>query len=202
MSNTIGLKISSSLFSSNNTGSQLNGVLEAYVGDLSSCLGNCSNQGICVLSNQKYICQCNQYRTGVSCQSNTRPCSSSPCLNNGSCSNTNNDTSFQCKCQNDLFYGAYCEFKLDLCLNSTNCIRGQGICQMNDTQTSCKCCKGYSGQNCEIISNSLLVKKSIISVTTILAIIIMVSYVIMIVCFDFTKYFSIRKRNKIKTRPN
>ena len=143
----------------------------------------------------------NQNRMGVSCQSDTRPCSSSPCLNNGSCYNTNNDTSFQCTCQNDLFYGIYCEYKLDLCLNSTKCIKGQGICQVNDTQISCKCFKGYSGQNFEIISTSLLVTKSIISVTTILTIIIMVSYVIMIFCFDFTKYCSIRKRKKIKTGP-
>jgi Tfp pilus assembly major pilin PilA len=100
-----------SLFSTNRTGSQLNEVLTNYTGDLSACLANCSNQGICILNSlQQYICECNQYRTGKSCQSDTRPCSSNPCLNNGLCIDTNNQTlSFQCICSNSsLFYGTYC----------------------------------------------------------------------------------------------
>jgi hypothetical protein len=44
-------KISSPyLFSQNSTGSQLNSILSTYTGDLSACLGNCSNRGSCVLN--------------------------------------------------------------------------------------------------------------------------------------------------------
>ena len=90
----------SSLFSQNNTGSQVNNVLKTYTGDLSACLANCSNQGICTLNSmQQYICQCNLFRTGISCQSDSRPCSSGPCLNGGICNDTMNKTSFECTCQ-------------------------------------------------------------------------------------------------------
>jgi hypothetical protein len=72
-----------SLFSTNNAGDELNYVLSTYTGGLSECLVNCSNQGICVLNSlEQYVCQCNQFRLGASCQTDSRPCSSNPCLNN------------------------------------------------------------------------------------------------------------------------
>jgi hypothetical protein len=193
----------STIFSSNNSGSQLNVILESYEGDLSSCLANCSNQGICVFDLQlyQYICQCNQFRTGQACQLDTRPCSSNPCLNGGICNDTNNLTSFECTCQMNLFYGQNCENKFELCLNSTICISSnQGLCQMNETKPICKCFKGYSGANCEIISTSLVLRKAFINVTAIIAIGIIVIYVIMILCFDFTKYFLMKKTIKIQKK--
>ena len=178
-----------------------NNVLTAYTGDLSSCLANCSNQGICILdSMQKYICQCNQYRTGMACQSDTRPCSSGPCLNGGVCNDTMNKTSFECTCQSNLFYGRYCENKIDLCLNSSVCFNNQGYCIMNGSQPVCKCKLDYSGINCEIESTSLIIRKSIIDASTIIAIIVLVSFVIMILCFDYTKYFLMKKKKIIKRK--
>ena len=194
-----------SLLDLNNTGSQLNGILATYTGDISSCLANCSNQGICVLdSNQQYVCKCNQYRTGLSCQSDTRPCSSGPCLNNGICSNINNETSFQCTCQMNLYYGQYCENKVDLCLNnSIKCIKNQGYCVMNNTQAICKCLLDFSGPNCEIESTSYVVRKSFINAATIIAILVFVAFAFMILCFDFTKYFCLtpNKKRLIKRQP-
>ena len=182
----------STLFIANSTGSQLNEVLSAYRGDLSGCLANCSNQGSCVLNSmQQYICQCDQYKTGKSCQSDLRPCSSNPCLNNGTCSNIMNinETIFQCMCQNNLYFGTYCENKVDLCLNNTDlCFIGQGYCIVNGTQPMCKCLKDYSGTKCEIQSTSLAVTKAIINVSSIITIIVLVSFVILILCLDFTKY--------------
>ena len=187
--NTLSNSLPIFIFSQNNTGSQLNNILKNYTGDLTACLANCSNQGTCVISNeQHYICQCNEYRTGISCQSDTRACSSGPCLNNGTCSSTNDDASFQCTCQNEMYYGRQCENKFNFCLNSTICIQNQGFCQMNGTQPMCKCFMDYSGTNCEIMSTSLIVKKAIISTTTIIAIIVMICYVVVIFCFDYTKY--------------
>ena len=179
----------SSLFSPSHAGSQLNDLLETYTGDLSACLADCSNQGVCVLSQEKYICKCNQFRTGLSCQSDTRPCSSNPCLNNGTFSSLKNETSFECICQSALFYGPNCENKHDLCLNNTEiCIKNQGTCQMNETQAFCKCFNDYTGVNCEIMSTSMVVEKSIISASSIIAIVVMVSYITIILCFDYTKY--------------
>ena len=174
-------------------------MLASYSGDLSSCLANCTNQGICILDSfQQYICQCNQFRTGSACQSDTRPCSSGPCLNGGICNDTNNSTSFECKCQTNLFYGIYCENKKDLCLNSSICFNNQGYCVMNESQAMCKCKLDYSGVNCEIMSTSLIVRKAIINVTTIIAIVVLVCYTLFIICFDFTKYFVMKDKNRIK----
>ena len=189
-----------SLFNTNNTGSQLNNILSNYAGDLSACLKNCSNQGICTLNSlQEYICECNHYRTGKSCQSDSRPCSGNPCLNNGTCVNTNNQTSFQFDCSS-LFYGTYCENKIDLCMNSTICFNNQGYCKVNGSQPVCNCILGYSGVNCEIISSSLAVRKSIINAASIIAIIVITCYIFTIIGFDFTKYFLMKNKKQVQKK--
>ncbi len=193
------------LFTPNSTGSQLNNVLSSYTGDISGCLANCSNQGSCILNSlQQYTCQCNQYKTGKSCQTDLRPCSSNPCLNNGTCSNimNNNETAFHCTCQSNLYYGTCCENKVDLCQNNTDiCIKGQGYCVVNGSQPSCKCLKDYSGIKCEIQSSSIIVTKAIVNATSIIAIVVLVSFVILILCFDFTKYFLMAKNKQSKQTP-
>ncbi len=203
-STNISLKlISTCLFTTNSTGSQLNEVLSVYTGDLSGCLSNCSNQGYCVFNSiQKYVCKCNQYKTGKACQSDFRPCSSNPCLNNGTCSSIMNNTSFQCICQNSLYSGIYCEQKLDLCINNTEtCFNNQGFCIMNDTQPTCKCLMGYSGKKCELQSTSLVITKVIINASSIVAIIVLVSFSILILCFDYTKYFLMKNKKPTKKPP-
>ena len=149
---------------------------------------------------QQYICQCNQYRTGSACQSDSRPCSSGPCLNGGICYDTMNETSFECTCQSNLFYGIYCENKADLCKNSTVCFNNQGYCVMNGSQPVCKCKLDYSGMNCEIMSTSLIVRNSIINVATIIAIICLVCLILLILFFDYTKYFLMNKKKLIKKK--
>jgi hypothetical protein len=189
----------SSFFNVNQTGNQLNAVLNTYTGDLSACLANCSNQGICTLNSaQKFVCQCNQYKTGSSCQIDTRPCITNPCLNNGTCYNINNETSFQCSCQSNIFYGVYCENMADLCKNSTICFNNQGYCIMNGTQAMCKCKKDYSGVSCEISSVSLAVTKKIIDAATIIVILVFVFLIFLILFLDYTKYFTAKKQKSIK----
>ncbi len=182
--------------------SKNNNILASATSDLSPCLANCSNQGICLLnSDQKFICQCNLYKTGSTCQKDTRPCISSPCLNFGICNDVKNGSSFQCTCQSDLYYGVFCENKIDLCKNSSICFNNQGYCIMNKSQAVCKCKTGYSGVNCEIISTNLAFRKSIISVTTIITIIILVFFILLIIFFDFTKYF-LNNNNKKRIKKN
>ena len=191
----------SSIFNPNNAGNILNDILSNYTGDLSACLINCSNQGFCKLNSlQQYICECNQYRTGGACQSDSRPCSNNPCLNNATCLNVMNQTEFQCQCSNpNLYYGIYCENKFDLCQNSSVCINtNQGYCIVNGTQPLCKCLMGYSGVNCEILSTELVAIKVITKTTTIIAIVVMGCFVIVVIIFDYTKYFLIKNKSNIK----
>jgi len=74
---------------------------------------------------------------------------------------------------------------------------------MNQTQAICKCFSHFSGPNCEIESTANVVRKSFINAATIIAILVMVGYAIMILCFDFTKYFCLTPNNRrlIKKKP-
>ena len=80
---------------------QISNVLINYQYDLTPCLTNCSNNGICLLNStlDKYSCNCSDNFNGESCQFDLRPCSKYPCLNNGTCINKNvNTNEFECKC--------------------------------------------------------------------------------------------------------
>jgi hypothetical protein len=189
----------SQIFSLNFTGSKLNSLFDTYTGDLSSCLANCSNQGICILnSDQQFICQCNLFKTGTACQNDLRPCSSGPCLNGGICSDTNNGTTFQCTCKDSTFFGTNCENKLDLCKNSTLCVSDQGYCITNDTRPACKCKIGFSGLKCEIVSSSLAVTKSIVNAATLITFIVFVCLILLIVVFDVSKYYLTKNKKPVR----
>ena len=72
---------------------------------------------------------------------------------------------------------------------------------VNGSQTQCKCVSSHSGLKCELMSNSLMKQKAIISASTIIAIVVLVLFGIMILCFDFTKYFLIKKQETPKKKP-
>lgn len=116
---------------SNMTTSNLNQLLvsnQKSVSGLKGCLLNCSNRGKCSqdpVSRQVYCVCYEPFFIGDSCQIDTRPCSSSPCLNGGLCSDLIG--SFSCKCSNS-FFGLYCEKMKDLCQN-VSCVTGHGQCR-------------------------------------------------------------------------
>jgi hypothetical protein len=161
--------------------------------DMTACLTNCSNNGVCALdSNRNFICKCFQFYGGAMCERDLRPCSSFPCMRNGTCNNiinsTNNLTTydFECKCQFP-YYGRYCQLITDLCWNIT-CSK-QGHCFMNDTKTYCKCYTSFSGENCEIVSDDLQTKRTIAFVSACVAITIICVFFGSIVFLDVTKYW-------------
>jgi hypothetical protein len=111
-----------------------------------------------------------------------------------------NASEFQCQCSNpNLYYGIYCENKFDLCQNSTVCANSnQGYCVVNGTQPTCKCLMGYSGVNCEMFSTELQAKKVITRTTTIIAIVVMGCFVLLVIFFDYTKYFLMKNKKNNK----
>ena len=136
--------------------------------DLSGCIVNCSNKGECKFDSliNNFFCSCNSvYLSGYACQIDSRPCSSNPCLNNGTCLDYSdygnysistlsgmNSSSFSCAC-NHFYKGTYCESKIDVCLNET--CSSNGNCLDLNNKAKCKCFSMYSGDKCESESNEL-----------------------------------------------
>ncbi len=171
---------------------QIINILQSHT-DITSCLTNCSNQGVCKLDPQikKYICECNANFMGKSCQIDARPCSqANKCLNNGTCTNSLDLTSFTCQCpQNSPYYGQYCEHLRILCENVT--CSSHGYCTQSQSQTKCKCYMGYDGENCETESNSIKAVKYVQWTATIICIICLTIFCIIIVSNDLLNYFKI-----------
>ena len=179
---------------------------------MTNCLLSCSNRGQCRQDSNtgKLFCACYEsYFTGDSCQYDSRPCLSSPCLNGASCSNilANNSSSFKCNCISS-FFGTNCQNIKDLCANIT-CIKDQGYCQINYRDLIptawCFCLNGYLRDDYSQKPLALQVHKTVVSVATILAIVIISLFWAFILIMDYLKYFIIkdklvRKTKKIKKK--
>lgn len=126
----------------------------------------CQNGAICSLAgvnsqNILYRCICRRGFAGNNCQFNeTQVCTSSTCLNGGSCFIELSTGLAKCSCQSQ-FSGIYCETALNpclkddqktsICLNSGNC-----IININSPKNyQCICESGFSGLNCEIINSNV-----------------------------------------------
>ena len=130
--------------------------------DITNCISNCSNRGVCHVNDQrKFDCICEPDFSGSNCQSDQRPCSQEPCLHFERCENVFNETifnpfpqnvysTFNCIC-NKNFYGRRCENKVDLCQNET--CSGNGLCKVNQINETIYCdCFGinsFEGDKCE-----------------------------------------------------
>ena len=94
---------------------------------------------------------CNNGKIGFYCNITADICSTTkPCLNNGTCLNTN--SSFTCLCPPSKFTGLYCEIdirpcKLSTCLSHGTCI------ETSPTSFFCQCDPGYEGVHCENLIN-------------------------------------------------
>ena len=75
--------------------------------DISNCVSNCSNYGVCKLSlTNQFICTCDLDHSGSKCDKDLRPCSSLPCLNYLQCDNVLNGTIYnQVDQQFENYYG-------------------------------------------------------------------------------------------------
>jgi len=178
--------------------------------DLTGCLVNCTNQGLCMLDSsiKKYICKCNTFYIGSSCQIDTRPCSTMPCLNNGTCVNTNNSSqnqtdskkndNFECVCNSDFFYGQYCEMRVDLCLNKTCSMHGYCSIQTETNKAKCNCFDGFRGSECEFENiKARLVRDSLKYTSLVVFLASIITFVMFIVGNDVMNFFGFTDRSKI-----
>ncbi|CAF0853744.1 unnamed protein product [Brachionus calyciflorus] len=171
--------------------------------DINDCLTNCSNNGKCNHDSilDKFFCVCNENYFGSSCKIDLRPCSSNPCLNNGTCSNIKGDKTlnYECQCYGDYYSGRNCEVKIDVCLNETCSNKGQCF-DLNHTP-KCKCFSMYSGDRCEIESNNLKIIKNVIKLSSIIAIIILNIFYGLCLISDITSAFcNAKKMNRKKNK--
>jgi hypothetical protein len=155
---------------------------------------NCSNEGICKLDpiTQKYSCECNTNFMGKSSQTDSRPCMRwNQCLNNSTCLNLNS-TSLECKCpSNGLYYGEYCENRINLCENVTCSSNGYCYLPQNQTQPKCKCNNGFSGEICDLESDSIKQLRYFQWSSTIICIICIITFWTLIVGSDVLDYLKI-----------
>jgi hypothetical protein len=155
---------------------------------------NCSNQGICKLDpiTHKFFCDCNSNFVGKSCNTDSKPCNGwNPCLNNSTCLNVNS-TSLECKCpSNGLYYGEYCENRINLCENVTCSSNGYCFLLLNQTQPKCKCNNGFSGETCDLESDSIKQLRYFQWSSTIICIICIITFWTLIVGSDVLDYLKI-----------
>ncbi|XP_014210543.1 fat-like cadherin-related tumor suppressor homolog [Copidosoma floridanum] len=108
----------------------------------------CQNGGTCSESKTEdagYECQCHTRFRGPSCEIDTDPCASSPCLYGGRCRVLREPGEFACECVTGLS-GKRCEF--GRYCNPNPCLHA-GVCEEGDSGPLCKC-QGFAGEHCEL----------------------------------------------------
>jgi hypothetical protein len=151
---------------------------------------------------------CDEYFSGPSCDIDTRPCSSDPCLNNATCYdysnyNLNNSNYFKnnsllyyCECAS-FYEGTNCESKKDICQNET--CSNNGICKDEKNKPVCECFNLYQGEKCDSQSSELKTIKTVSSIASILAFISIFILYLVVILADITNIFIGKNKKKKKT---
>ena len=177
----------------------INSLLAYLNQDITPCLTNCSNNGVCLLdqTTQTLFCACDDNFTGLNCNMDARPCSNSPCLNNATCINTNlTSAGYFCEC-NNFYTGANCETQIDLCQNET--CSSNGKCSVVENKANCTCFQYFSGDHCEIQSQTLVTIKNVIGITSVIAIIMIIAFYLIIVISDVLNFLISKKERRNQT---
>ena len=65
----------------------------------------------------------------------------------------------------------------------------QGLCVINATTPICQCFPGYSGLNCEIMSQKIKTAKSVGNIAAFVSIAFILSFLGLMIFSDITKYY-------------
>ncbi|CAF1197609.1 unnamed protein product, partial [Adineta ricciae] len=74
-----------------------------------------------------------------------------PCLNDGNCTNLNNNQDYNCLCSSN-FTGKHCETDQRIC-KETTCLNNGNCSITSDLNYNCTCTFGYEGMRCESRTN-------------------------------------------------
>ena len=155
--------------------------------DLSDCIVNCSNHGLCKYAgNYSFVCVCQQNYVGKTCQQNLLPCSHNPCLNNATCYQNASTDDYFCEC-GALYFGANCEYKIDVCQNET--CSSNGVCKDILDLPTCHCFSNYFGDKCQSETTQQKVIKIVTSTSTFIAIVIICLFYSIVVLNDIATLF-------------
>ena len=124
-----------------------------------------------------YVCLCSLNFLGTACQIDLNPCSSSKCLNNGTCihfNTTSNITTYKCECQAN-FNGDHCENMINSCANRTCSLNG--YCFQNETASMCKCFSDFYGYECEFEKSTIKIQKGV-QVTSLILCLLFVGFTV------------------------
>jgi hypothetical protein len=177
------------------TTTQLKTFLNTVNYDITGCLVNCSNHGVCQMNFEtlRFECICEDFYQGTACQTDIRPCSiKDQCLNDGKCKNLMSFDqnykmlNYECECVG-IYEGKRCESIKNVCQNET-CSKN-GYCYNYNQTAMCKCFLDYEGNKCENVTFRLKMVRQVIRLSTILAIIVICLFVLSCICMDFHHFF-------------
>lgn len=169
--------------------------------DITNCLSNCSSHGKCkyLASLNSFKCECDSFYSGYSCQQDIRPCSTQPCLNNGTCLEGNSSSNeFNCDC-GKYYYGARCENKVDLCQNET-CSNNGNCIRMENNNVKCSCFYLFIGEKCQTVSEEKLIIKTFLKTSSIIAIVFITFIYVLFLINDILTCFKGRSKKIQKRR--
>ncbi|XP_068707230.1 fibropellin-1-like [Montipora foliosa] len=129
-------------------------------------------EGVLFTNHSQYKCVCAKGYAGQNCQKLVlvNPCSTHPCVNNGTCFDDANSAEMNIKLLNSLdfrcfcpigFSGIICQIPYSAC-KSSPCLHGGSCLDSSNTADvafsangyKCLCVEGFNGPNCEDVSES------------------------------------------------
>lgn len=168
-------------------------------------LSGTSNNGRCIVNIYKeFACICeNELYIGDDCDTiNPKVCFPGKCLNNGTCTTQyeskvsslafvasqldRKPIGYTCECR-DFYHGPDCQYKENPCraLN-VNC-SNHGVCVASTNVPECACFVGYSGENCEVVSEEIMFVRTVSNMAVIASCFIMAGMLSVFIIMDTFK---------------